>query len=158
MALSRVLPHSFASLTRRSKKSGYYYKELSKGSILYNRALDIWRHFENKRTADNLLIDKIIAIYNPILVKNFVGGYRFAIFFDSLTFRIALSRNKEEIFTQRRWQNELETKNQRVFIHDQFEKMCLQFTWNKPGGVHIIPQLHGTGNSGLFQIFNPLQI
>lgn len=116
---------------RGSSKSGYHYKDLEEGDDFYNKAIDLLKNFESPKA--KLGIKAITAVYNPVLVRNFVGNYQ-----------IATGRSSQEIFTSKTWKEKIDS--QREYVHEHFRQVCERYPWNKKNDLSaIIPVLHGTG-------------
>jgi len=115
---------------RGSSEAGYYYKHLDHGSLFYSRAMKLFTSFPGGDTFEILAIS---AVYNPVLVRNFIGSYR-----------IAQSRATTKEFSSRKWSFEGGDPILKSFVNSEFGKLCAKYSWNQNSGAPIIPALHGT--------------
>jgi len=116
---------------RGTRKTGYYFKELQKGSHMYNKANALFESFHDP-TDKKLIIKGITAVYNPLLVTNFIGQYK-----------ILTQRSHSAIFTKQPWTNQ-EGKEIRQWVYNNYVNFCNRFSWNLKIRVPIVPMLHGT--------------
>jgi len=116
---------------RGTNKAGYYFKDLTPGSAMYNRANALFESF-HEPTGKKLIIKKITAVYNPTLVTNFIGQYK-----------IMTTRSTNPIFTKQPWLQQ-EGKEIKQWVYKQYVDFYKRFSWNDHIRVPIVPMLHGT--------------
>jgi len=122
---------------RGTKQSGYYFKDLRRGSSMYARAAYLWESLRGANKGNHqLIVEKITAVYNPTLVTNFIGQYK-----------IMLTRSGNELFQRKNWTKSKEA-DQKTWVNNNYDKYVSQFPWNDkekcPPGARILPVLHGT--------------
>jgi len=117
-----------------TKSAGYYFRKLPAGEEFYNRAMELFQsvHPDSK---NKLVVKDITAVYNPVLVDNFIGNYR-----------IATTRMTDvKVFRKETWRMSVqESVKKAEWVQRQFQKLESSFPWNKEGSAAIVPMLHGT--------------
>lgn len=117
---------------RGGSKAGYHFLELEPGTPIYEKAHNLFSTFSPPQNYPNL-IKRIVAVYNPLLVHNFIGAYR-----------VALSRSTKKEFMKQDWSYRETNLGKRQFVIEQYKKRFEQFDWNKDSTCPIIPAIHGT--------------
>jgi len=117
---------------RGTSKTGYYFKEFSSGTNIFNKANKSFEGFNRTIQNPRYEIDKVILVYNPTLVSNFIGSYK-----------VQLGRLGEKLFQSTRWSLS-EDGLLKELVKKEFEDYCGLFEWNGEGKALIIPVLHGT--------------
>jgi len=98
--------------------------------------------FDKSLSGEGIPIKSITAVYNPILVDNFVGDY--------LKWNARLSDN-QAVFQKNTWKGSNEI---RLWIMEEFKARVDSFDWNKGSIFPIIAACHGTVLENAVKICN----
>jgi len=114
-----------------TRATGYYSKELQVDSPHYNRAIQLF----NTMGRNSYEISNVIAVYNPLLIRNFVGSY---------LIQTDRSKHDANLFSQKKWaigSNHIDSQ----FVYEHYVKTSQKHEWNQESGKpHILLACHGT--------------
>jgi len=137
--LYEKMPYTWTE--RGTSDSHYYFKVFEKGGDHYKRALDLFHHTSGANTpfgGYTLAVTKVTAVYNKILVSNFINSYK-----------IMLHRFKtnKDMFFGKAWLEEAGAEL-RKWRYDKYQQLVEKYDWNKENDwgkdVPILPACHGT--------------
>jgi len=118
---------------RGPKDGGFYMKTLKKDTPEFLDALNLFTkslHFDTRFS-----LDKVISVYNPTLLNNFVGHYRI------ICERASNHRSIDaHDFFSRPWEKDTD----KSWVHKHYQQLCEKCCWNKKIETAIVPVFHGT--------------
>jgi len=136
--LYEKMPYSWTM--RGTSDSHYFFKVLERDSDHFKRALDLF-NFTSGADKDyggyRLEVTKITAVYNKILITNFINSYKIMIH------RYKTNKN---MFFAKPWEQEDDAAS-RTWRQDRYQELIDKYDWNQTewgSGVPILPACHGT--------------
>jgi len=116
---------------RGTDSTHYFFKQFKPGTTEFQRAQDLFR-FNCDDVKLSLTFQKCIAIYNPLLITQFVGTWQI---------QVGRSLNAPHLFSASHWDKSNEL---RKWVYGQFRKFANRFPWNVDNLIPIVPVFHGT--------------